>query len=71
MSTTTSLTNIETNLQVLTSRVNSLEAEIAQLKQKSDEDSDWIARIDGSFKDDPGWDEIIELGRQIRKADFS
>ena len=45
MSTTTSLTSIETN--------------------------DGIARIDGSFKDDPGYDEIIELGRQIRKADFS
>jgi hypothetical protein len=29
----------------------------------------WIERITGTFEDDPVFDEILELGRQARKAD--
>ena len=29
----------------------------------------WIDRITGTFKDDPDFDEILRLGREIRQAD--
>lgn len=68
---TAAIQRIETDLQDLIARVNAIEAELAHMKQKTGDDDDWIGRINGSFKDDPGYDEIIELGRQIRKSDFS
>ena len=71
MSTTSTITKIESEFRTVIVRVNVLESELAQLKQKSSDDGDWVGKICGSFKDDPGYDEIIELGRQIRKSDFS
>lgn len=29
----------------------------------------WISKIDGSFKDDPDFQEILRLGREERQAD--
>ena len=29
----------------------------------------WIDKITGSFKDDPDFEEILRLGREIRQAD--
>lgn len=71
MSTTAAIQRIETDLHGLTTRVNALKAQLAPMKLKSSDHDDWIGRISGSFKDDPGYDEIIELGRQNRKSDFS
>jgi hypothetical protein len=31
--------------------------------------ADWIERISGSFKDDPGFEEMVRLGREFRQAD--
>jgi hypothetical protein len=31
--------------------------------------TNWIARITGSFKDEPAFEEVLALGRAIRAAD--
>jgi hypothetical protein len=33
-------------------------------------DKDWLERIKGSFKDEPAFDEVVELGRAIRASEF-
>ena len=63
--------SVSIDLSGLLHRVSVLEQEVAELKNSGVDLSDWIERIDGTFKDDPGFDEIIELGRQIRKSDFT
>jgi hypothetical protein len=53
-------------------RLSRLEAEVAELKQRIDSstgDGNWIARISGSMKDEPAFDEVLRLGREIRQAD--
>lgn len=72
MSTSSTPASSLIDLGSLAVRVQALEQEMAKLKQESfDDKSDWIEKIEGSFSDDPGYDEVIELGRQLRKADFS
>jgi hypothetical protein len=51
-------------------RLTALEREFAALKQSlARPKKDWIARISGSFKDDPDFGEILRLGREFRQAD--
>ena len=43
----------------------------AILKAKAPRDkSNWIAEITGSFKDDPNFDEIVRLGKEMRDAEM-
>jgi len=52
------------------SRLAKIERELAILKAKEARDkSNWIADITGSFKDDPDFEEIVRLGREIRDAE--
>ena len=57
--------------QTLEERIAKLEREVDILKsrQTNDKKKDWIAQITGSFADDPDFDEIVRLGREIRQAD--
>jgi len=63
-------------LALLESRVETLEAEIAKLKQQSlngAESGDalgnaWINKIFGAFADDPDYDKAMELGRKYRES---
>ena len=32
--------------------------------------TNWIAEITGSFKDDPDFDEIVRLGKEMRDAEL-
>ena len=51
-------------------RVAKLERDLAILKAKAPKDkSNWIAEISGKFKDDPDFDEIVRLGKEMRDAD--
>lgn len=53
-------------------RLAKLEKEVAELKaeiERQNSKENWIKKIEGSFKDDPEFDEIIRLGREIREAD--
>jgi len=55
-------------------RLSRLEKEFAQLKSQSanaGERSGWISDVTGSFQDDPEFDEILRLGREIREAERS
>ena len=57
----------------LEKRVTTLESEMADLKQQlghSAARKDWRTTV-GMSKDDPGFDEMIELGREIREQDQS
>jgi len=56
----------------LEQRVGALEKEVAGLKRRVGEgeaQKSWIERITGSFADDPDFEEILRLGREIRRAD--
>jgi hypothetical protein len=51
-----------------------VEQDLAQLKSQVDRlrsKGNWIDQITGSFKDDPEFEEILRIGREIRRADQS
>jgi hypothetical protein len=59
------------NGETLNKRLETVEKEIARLKQyiaSRDPSQSWIQRIAGSFKDVPEFDEIVRLGREFRKS---
>jgi len=52
-------------------RLSALEKELRELKQQVTVQQDqrsWIENIAGTFKDDPEFEEIVQLGREFRKA---
>lgn len=52
------------------SRLARIERELAILKARTSRDkSNWIAEITGSFEDDPDFDEIVRLGKEMRDAE--
>jgi hypothetical protein len=52
------------------SRLAKVERELAILKTRIPPDkSNWIAEITGAFKDDPDFDEIVRLGKEMRDAE--
>jgi len=54
-------------------RLTELEAKVTRLAQcMSDrrENGNWIDAIIGSFRDDPEFEEILRLGREIRRQDY-
>jgi hypothetical protein len=52
------------------SRLARVERELAVLKAKTDSGStDWIAKVTGSFRDDPDFAEILKLGKEMRDAE--
>lgn len=58
-------------LALLESRVATLEAEMARLKQQqttSDSDLPWWEKHWGLFADDPDYDAAMELGRKYRES---
>ena len=49
-----------------------MEQDLAKLKSQVDRlrpKENWIDRITGTFKNDPDFEEILRLGREIRQAD--
>jgi hypothetical protein len=52
-------------------RLAVLEREFAELKQHVAPKQDWIAKVSGSFKNDPDFGEILRFGREIRDAEGS
>lgn len=56
--------------ETIESRLSRLERELAILKARSTADSpDWIAKVTGSFLDDPEFVEILKLGKEMRDAE--
>ena len=53
-------TSIEQRLTVVEQAVSELQQRLAHLP---------VARITGSFKDEPAFEEVLALGRAIRAAD--
>ena len=57
----------------LEERVSHVEQDLAKLKSQVESlrsERGWIDRIKGSFKNDPDFEEILRLGREIRQADL-
>ena len=51
-------------------RLARVERELAILRSKSTRDkSNWLSEITGSFKDDPHFEEIVRLGKEMRDAE--
>ena len=52
-------------------RIEKLEFEVAELKRRSivENKKDWLSKVAGSFRNDPDFEEIVRLGREIREAD--
>ncbi len=48
-------------------RVEALEAEVARIREQLKNLPNWTSRITGSMKDFPEFDEVVRLGRQIRR----
>ena len=53
-------------------RLAQVEKELAELKQQvqgRNAKTNWIDSITGSFQDDPEFDEMLRLGKEIRDTD--
>lgn len=63
---------IDERCQQLEARVETLEREIAELKQllamSLEKQEPWWQKVAGSFKDDPDFDEAVRLGQEWRKS---
>jgi len=58
--------------ETIEQRLTKVEQELQFLKTQAQSDSlkpGWISNITGSFKDDPEFDEILRLGKEIREDD--
>lgn len=67
-------------IETLIARIEALEAEVSHLKQQlaqslsangkeaGNKSGDWVDKIYGSFANDPGFDEMVELGRKYRES---
>lgn len=56
----------------LEERLEHVEQEVAQLRSQVrtlQPRTNWLQAMTGMFNDDPEFDEIIRLGRELRKAD--
>ena len=54
---------------VLEQRLRAVEEAVARLERRLPPEGDWIARVTGSFRDEPAFDEVLEYGRAFRHAD--
>jgi len=53
-------------------RLEGVERELAALKgvvKSLKPDPNWISAISGTFKDDPEFDEVLRLGKELRDAE--
>ena len=56
----------------LETRVATLEKDMAEVRRRLGDSTsmqEWLRRVSGRFKDDPEFDEIVRLGREMREAD--
>ncbi len=63
-------------IETIDQRLAAVEKEVAQLKSHmqqlaTGEAEPWYLKHAGRFANDPDFDEIVRLGREIRKADCS
>jgi hypothetical protein len=58
-------TQIEQRLTAVEYAVSELQRRLATLPPAAN----WLEQIIGSFKDEPAFEEVLELGRAIRSAD--
>jgi hypothetical protein len=58
-------------VRTIEERLIALEREVELLKKMDGRRSnrDWISAVIGSFADDPEFDEIVRLGRELRGLD--
>jgi hypothetical protein len=61
---------MDDNDESIESRIARLEAEVSFLKSQSvNSRANWLQDIEGTRKDDPDFDEIVRLGKEIRDAE--
>jgi hypothetical protein len=58
-------TPIEKRLETVERELASLKIEVENLRPGSN----WVSSISGTFKDDPEFDEILRLGKELRDAE--
>lgn len=58
--------SVEERLAALEKAVKDIQQ---QLASRSNNASNWLEQITGSFKDNPAFEEVLAYGREIRQAD--
>ena len=57
--------------ETIEARLAKVERDLAILKANAPQGkSNWIAEITGTFKDDPDFEEIVRLGKEMRDAEL-
>ncbi len=64
------MATVEERLERLEKEVNLLKLSQSSKIDLAAKKPGWISKIEGSFKDDPDFAEILRLGREERKADI-
>lgn len=62
-----------TKLALIEVRLRRVEVELAELKKSKQRDNDvpWYRKVAGQFANDPVFDEIVRLGKEIRDREQS
>ncbi len=62
-----------TKLTQIEARLRRVEVELAELKKAKQQEDDvpWYRKIAGQFDNDPVFDEIVRLGKEIRDSERS
>lgn len=60
-----------TKIAQLEERLQKIEAEILEMRKtlKKDKPQSWLQQAAGQFKNDPVFDEIVRLGKEIRDSE--
>ena len=60
------------DVELFGKRLEALERAVAEIQRQlglNAPGSNWIEQISGTFKDDPGYEEMLRYGREFRYAD--
>jgi hypothetical protein len=53
----------------LDQRLAAVEAALSELRREKSPPTDWIARFDGAFENEPAFAEVVRYGRELREID--
>ena len=56
----------------LEARLSALEREVAEIKRRIPpvDANNWFDKVAGSFENDPEFEEVVRLGRELRESDM-
>ena len=61
--------NVEQRIQELEREVNRLKLQMNTIQPSNSDKSNWISQMAGQFHNDPVFDEIAQIGKELRDSE--